>query len=301
MVNTDVLSSVLRLLRFKASVFFHARYCGSWTIDTSGSGRSTFHLIAGGNCYLHLPDQEKSIPLHTGDLIVFPRDSKHRITDVEIYNEDEHVSNPIEVDSCEVEGATALICGYFDFDDPKRNPVINALPDTVLVKGSGNIIEPRLQILIDLMKSETDNSVTGSDVVIDKLSEILFIYAVRSHINESAPQSGILAALTDTQISRALDAIHDKPAEAWTVEKLAMEAGISRAPFSAHFSELMGKPPMTYVGEWRMQLANVELKEGKKSMLEIAESVGYSSEVAFRKAFKQITGITPGAARNNTH
>jgi AraC-like DNA-binding protein len=297
MITNDVLSSVLRLLRFNASVFFHSSYCGSWTIDTSGSGRSTFHLIASGNCYLHLPDEAEAIPLSKGDLIVFPLDSKHSITDSADPNAKDVNSIPSEGDSCDVKESTALICGYFDFDEPKRNPVINALPNTVIVKGHGNKVEPRLQTLIDLMKSETEKSITGSDVVIDKLSEILFIYALRSYINAQSPKSGILAALSDVQISRALDAIHDKPENAWTVEKLAAVAGLSRAPFSKHFSELLGQPPMTYVGEWRMQLANVALKEGRNSMAEIAESVGYHSEVAFRKAFKQITGITPGTAR----
>jgi len=295
MIMNDVLSSVLRVLHFNATVFFQSSYCGSWTVDTSGSGRCTFHLIAHGNCFLHLPDESKTIPLSAGDLVVFPRDARHSITD----NENPNITYD-EVESCDVEKTTALICGYFDFEDPKRNPVINALPETVVVKGDNNQIEPRLQILIDLMKSETENSIMGSDVVIDKLSEVLFIYALRSYINEQVPQSGILAALADTHISRALDAIHDQPAEEWTVEKLATVAGISRAPFSQHFSELMNQPPMTYVGEWRMQLANTALKEGKKSMLEIAESVGYSSEVAFRKAFKKITGITPGEARKQS-
>ncbi len=292
MEESDVLSGLLRQLRFRANVFFHSSYCGSWAVDTSGSGRSTFHLIASGNCYLHLPKQEQATPLSTGDLVVFPRDSKHRITDnaeVEIKTQD---------DTCIAKETTALICGYFDFDDPQRNPIINALPDTVLVKGNGNRVEPRLQVLIDLMKSEIESSITGSDVVVDKLSEILFIYALRSFISEKSPQSGILAALSNTYVARALEAIHDKPEHSWTVDKLANVAGLSRAAFSKHFSELMDQPPMTYVGEWRMQLANTALREGKKSMLDIAGSVGYSSEVAFRKAFKQITGITPGAARN---
>ncbi len=295
MVMNDVLSSVLRSLRFNASVFFHASYCGSWDVDTSGSGRCTFHLIASGNCFLHLPDDSDAIRLSVCDLIVFPRDAIHRISD----NENPNISTD-ETEVCDVEETTALICGYFDFDDPRRNPVINALPETVLVKSNDNQVEPRLQTMIDLMKSETENTTPGSDVVVDKLSEILFIYALRSYINEQTPESGILAALTDTHLSRALDAIHDKPGEEWTVEKLAAVAGISRAPFSKHFSELMNQPPMTYVGEWRMQLANIALKEGKKSMLEIAESVGYNSEVAFRKAFKKITGVTPGEARKKS-
>ena len=293
MEESDVLSGLLRHLRFRANVFFHSSYCGTWAVDTSGSGRSTFHLIASGNCYLHLPEQEQATPLSTGDLIVFPRDSKHRITDnaeVEIDTQD---------DTCIAEETTALICGYFDFDDPQRNPIINALPDTILVKGNGNRVEPRLQVLIDLMKSEIESSITGSDVVVDKLSEILFIYALRSFISDRSPQSGILAALSNTYVAKALEAIHNKPEHPWTVDKLANIAGLSRAAFSKHFSVLMDQPPMTYVGEWRMQLANTALREGKKSMLDIAESVGYNSEVAFRKAFKQITGITPGTARKH--
>ena len=290
MVINDVLSSVLRSLRFNASVFFHASYCGSWDVDTSGSGRCTFHLIASGKCFLHLQEGSEAIQLSAGDLIVFPRDAVHSISD----NQNPNAS---EADFCDVEETTALICGYFDFDDPQRNPIISALPETLIIKSNNNHIEPRLQTLIDLMKSETDDSIPGSDVVVDKLSEILFIYALRSYINEQAPASGILAALRDKHINSALDAIHDKPAEDWTVEKLAAVAGISRAPFSKQFSDLMQQPPMTYVGEWRMRLANIALKEGEKSMLEIAESVGYNSEVAFRKAFKKITGITPGQAR----
>lgn len=290
MVTTDVLSSVLRLLRFKATVIFNSSKCGSWTIDTSGSGRCTFHLVSEGNCFLHMPGEIQSTPLSKGDLIIFPKDAKHAITD--------NVNlAPSDADSCDIDSTTGLICGFFDFDDPHRNPIMNALPDTVLVKGQNNNVEPRLQVLIDLMRSETEESTTGSDVVVDKLSEILFIYALRAHINEISPSCGILAALADTHVSNALNAIHDKPEESWTVEKLAGVAGLSRAAFSKHFSELLDQPPMTYVGQWRMRIAHTALKEGKKGMLEIAESVGYNNEVAFRKAFKQITGVTPGAAR----
>lgn len=293
MITTDALSSVLRMLRFKASVFFHSTKCGSWTIDTSGSGRSTFHLISNGSCYLHLPNQTEAIPLAKGDLVVFPRDEQHRITD-------SSEADDVTIDeACVSEDATSLICGYFDFDDSVRNPVINALPDTVLVRGNGVDVEPHLQTLIDLMQSETEGSVTGADVVVDKLSEILFIYAVRSFINTEDLNTGILAALSDVTISRALDAVHDKPADAWTVEAMASVAGQSRAVFSKNFSELMGQSPMQYVGLWRMQLATTALKEGKKTVVDIAETVGYSSEVSFRKAFKQITGMTPGTARKS--
>jgi AraC-like DNA-binding protein len=292
MDTTDFLSSELRHLRFKATVILNSNYSGSWAIDTSGSGRCTFHIVVDGSCYLYMPEQTQLTPLAKGDLLIFPHDSKHTITD----NADFNLSGS-DNENCDVGKNAALICGYFDFDDPHRNPIINALPKTVLVKSKNSSIEPRLQVLIDLMKSESAESSTGSDVVVDKLSEILFIYGVRSYVNNLNPSSGILAALTDTQISNALNAIHEKPQESWTVEKLASVAGLSRAAFAKHFSELMGQPPMNYVGEWRMRIAHNALTEGTKGILAIAESVGYHNEVAFRKAFKKITGVTPGAAR----
>ena len=292
MVTTDALSSVLRIMRFKSTVIFNSDKCGSWTADTSGSGRCTFHLISSGDCFLHMPGETQATPLSQGDLIIFPNDSKHAITNREDINTAED-----DLDGCDLEKTTGLICGFFDFDDPHRNPIIQALPEKVLVKGENNTLEPRLGSLISLMKSEVDESTTGADVVVDKLTEILFIYAVRSYIKDLSPSCGILAAMSDRQINNALNAIHDKPEEAWTVEKLANVAGSSRAAFSKTFTELLDLPPMAYVGQWRMRIAHTALKDGQKGMLEIAESVGYKSEVAFRKAFKQITGITPGAAR----
>lgn len=291
MVNTDVLSSLLRLLHFRASVFFHSSYCGAWTIDTSGSGRSTFHLIVQGQCFLHLPEADQAVPLKTGDLLVFPRDATHQIV---------NSADPSPIDeqqSCELEQSTALICGYFDFDDPQRNPLIQSLPDHLLVQGDGENVEPHLQVLVDLMKAETETEGSGADVVVDKLSEILFIYAVRSYVQLENPESGMLAAMFDRHLGLALNALHNQPARSWTVEKLATVAGLSRSAFSKHFTSLMHQTPMHYLADWRMQLATRWLKEGQKSVLDISESVGYSNEAAFRKAYKQITGMNPGAVR----
>lgn len=308
MVKTDVLSSVLRLLRFKANVFFHSSYCGGWSVDTSGSGRSTFHLIADGMGWLHMQQLDKPLALQKGDLVVFPRDAKHTISDYQQLNQLDTArqqtssANATHSTQCQTnQEPTALICGYFDFDEPQRNPIMNALPEMVVVHGQNHQIEPWLATLITMIKTETDHHATGADVMVDKLSEILFIYVIRHYINDASPAKGLLAALSDIKISTALDAVHNHPAKPWTVATLAQQASMSRAAFAKRFSMVMDQSPMHYVSHWRMQLAHTELRESKKTVTEIAELVGYHNEVSFRKAFKQVTGISPGQVRKMGH
>ena len=48
---------------------------------------------------------------------------------------------------------------------------------------------------------ETETESAGSDVVIDKLSEVLFIHVVRTHMQLQNTSGGFIAALADKHIS----------------------------------------------------------------------------------------------------
>lgn len=293
----DVLAHVLRLLRFRANVFFHSSYCGEWTFSTAGSGRSTFHVVAEGEYWLHMPSLSKSIKLQTGDLLVFPHDAMHVICDNEVLP-DEDFNQKYQGS----EGrATAMICGYFEFDSPRENPIIQVLPEFILVRSQDGDVVDWLGKVIDLMRLETEQGVSGFETVIDKLSEILFIYAVRYYLLTEKPQKGLLGALLDVRIGDALRAFHQNPNNHWTVDHLAMEASMSRATFASLFAEVMAQTPMQYVTHWRMQMAYAELLDSNRSVLDISEMVGYRSEAAFRKAFKKEMGITPGNVRGTTY
>ena len=161
----DVLSHVLHLLRFKATVFFHSSYCGEWSFTTAGSGRGTFHVVAEGECWLHMPILNKPVKLQTGDLLVFPRDALHVICDNEILP-----AESVEQKILGTEGkATAMICGYFEFDSPKSNPVIQALPEWILVHNREGDVISWLGKIIDMMRLETEEGISGFETVIDKL------------------------------------------------------------------------------------------------------------------------------------
>ena len=292
--NADVLSNVLRLLRFKANIYFHSTYCGEWTLDASGTGRSTFHVVAEGKCWLHMQQLEKPIQLSPGDLLIFPNDASHIICPYEVLLNLE-IKQPATLD---LEDSTALICGYFEFDVPRSNPVIEALPDWVLIKHQeAHDSAPWLQQIVALMILEAEKETVGIEATLDKLSELLFIHVVRHLISTGKTDKGIFVALGDSRLSQVLKAIHTNPQHHWKVEGLASIANMSRSAFSAHFLKALGSTPLQYITHWRMQIAYAELLESQRTITDIAEFVGYGSEAAFRKAFKSTLGITPGSVR----
>jgi AraC-like DNA-binding protein len=104
--------------------------------------------------------------------------------------------------------------------------------------------------------------------------------------------------LRDPVVGQALAAIHARPTDAWTVERLAHEAGASRSVFAERFAAMTGQSPMQYVALWRMQLASRRLVDGEP-VASVADAVGYESEAAFSRAFKKLVGQSPAAWRDS--
>ncbi len=131
-----------------------------------------------------------------------------------------------------------------------------------------------------------------------KLSELMFVEALRAHIDELPPEArSWVAGLRDPEIGTALRLVHGRFAEAWTLERLAREVGMSRSSFADRFTAYVGLPPMTYLAQWRLQAAARMLQNGTMSVAQVATAVGYQSESAFNRAFKRHVGRTPGTWR----
>jgi len=136
--------------------------------------------------------------------------------------------------------------------------------------------------------------------VLARLSELLFMEVVRwqlSHVSKG--HGGWLAGLNDPHVGRALALLHASPERPWTVEELAQQVAISRAAFAKRFVELVGETPMQYLAGWRMHLARRLLREGTLGLAQIGSRVGYESEAAFNRAFKQQVGVPPGSWRRS--
>jgi transcriptional regulator GlxA family with amidase domain len=145
---------------------------------------------------------------------------------------------------------------------------------------------------------ETESPRAGGETILSKLSELMFLQAVRQHIDSLPSEStGWLAALRDRNIGDALRLMHGAPAENWTLDSLAREVGLSRSVFAERFALIMGTPAMHYLSNWRLQLAAKLLERQSMSIAQAAAEVGYESEAAFNRAFKKQVGAPPGAWR----
>lgn len=294
----DTLTDVLRLLRLRTNVFLHSSFCGVWAVDTSGQKKAAFHVVSSGDCWLHL-DGQAPIPLHAGDLLVLPRDAPHRLSSLSSTpGPDVPLNQPAREPG--LPDSTSLICGYFEFNSRAWNPIIEALPEVVVLHGAEENEAASVGVLIRLMVEEAGADWFGGDVMLDRLGDALFILVVRAVMSRASVDHGYLAALGDPQLARAFQAMHHAPEQAWTLDALGRAAGMSRSAFATRFHEIVGMTPMNYLTRWRMQLAQDGLRDPALSMIDIAERTGYTSEAAFSRAYKREFGTTPGSARRQS-
>ena len=152
------------------------------------------------------------------------------------------------------------------------------------------------EVLTLLVKQVFSNE-PGALVAVTRLSEILFIEAIRFAGHETPELKRLLDAFADPRIGRAIASIHKEPAHPWTVEELARKVGMSRTRFADRFQELIGLGPVTYLIEWRLQRAVVALRTSHRSVAEIAYASGYTNQAAFTRTFKERFGRSPKAFR----
>jgi AraC-like DNA-binding protein len=130
------------------------------------------------------------------------------------------------------------------------------------------------------------------------MSEMLFVEVLRRYVDAlPADQTGWLAGMRDPAVGRALGLLHGRPAEAWTLERLADEAAVSRSTLHERFALLLGQAPMQYLAQWRMQLAAARLRDTDAKVIDVALDVGYENEAAFARAFRRTVGESPAAWR----
>ena len=290
--DPDPLSVMLTRLELAAEVYVNGAFCGTWAVDTAGSRRIPFHLISAGEAWLHF---EGSTPraLAAQDLVLFPHDSHHVISGSSQPPAPAQINAPMSNDGA----VTQMICGFFEFRNPAIFPLLETLPPVILMSPESPAANSPVATLIDMMRAELAGGRAGSYAAIDQLAFLLFVEVLREQVELGAVSDGLLAALFDPRIGKALTAIHQEPAEPWNLETLARKSAMSRSGFAERFAQLVGLSPMKYLTSWRMTEARRLLRTTNLSTAQVAEMSGYESEPAFRKAFKNTLGETPGAVR----
>lgn len=290
----EALSDLIRLFRMHVEVYHNAQICGNWLYRESHLGDTSFHMVTKGECNLDVPGHLNTI-LNAGDLVIFPREIPHTMYPVGEEFEEQKV---IPFSQVQGESGTGMLCGQASFDHTGSQYLIDALPKVFLVRF--NEENEWVCNLIKMIMTESVNPNIASQAILNRLSELLFIYALRQHLIDHEGNLGILALYSEPRIQKAIAAIHSSPAHNWTLETLAKEANMSRTSFAEKFRQLSEWTPAKYLTWWRMQLAWSKLSQGDGSA-EVADHVGYKSEAAFSRAFQKHFDISAGKVRRGKH
>lgn len=283
----SVLETVLGAYRIRVEITANVSYCGPWFEQEPTTPHGQFHLVTEGDCWINGEMLQQPLYLGKGDLIVFPAGCRHVLS----AGPDPHHPPRGEVPD------TCMLCGDLDFFGGSGNPIFSALPSHFVIR-SGESGEGFRQ-LADLLASSSRDASWGRQVVQNKLADSLFTMAVCEYVRRAEQPQGLLAALVDARLSKALAAVHARPGEDWTIQGMAHVAGMSRTTFAELFAQVVGMPPIQYLAQWRATEARRLLKNRRFSVAAVAEMMGYRSEAAFRRFFKRLEGIGPGRVRGD--
>lgn len=298
----DPLDDAFSAMRVRESLYARLDVSAPWAVRFREGKAARFGLVISGACWLTTEAPARSIRFEAGDCYVILDGSTYTLGDDPRSN----ALNCFDIVPKLVDGAVSIggggtaatvVTGWFVYDELGARPLIALLP-RVLHTRADCYRTDILKATLELLAKETERPGVGTGVVISGLADILFVQAIRSHLNPANEGDvGWLAALSDRRIGAAMRALHGAPAEAWTVERLAMVANMSRSAFAARFKAKLGEAPLEYLTRWRMFRVGVLLRSTERSLASIANEVGYESDAALSKAFSRVVGMAPGAFR----
>jgi AraC family transcriptional regulator, alkane utilization regulator len=313
----DVLAEMLRTLRLTGSVFLNARFSAPFGVVSPKQYDertpmahlrhiSIFHLIADGTCTIEIASGERRT-VSAGDILLLPFADAHKFWNGDVVD---MAFGPDLMHPGLVKGmwtvnhggggeVTRMVCGYIESAEFLFAPVFRSLPPLLVDRTDDDKVSALITSTAREILQLVDAAIPGSELMLGRLMESLFVEVVRRYA-ELLPASakGWFAALNDPIVGRALQFVHGDPARRWTLDELAREAGASRTVLAERFGTVLSQAPIEYVTSWRMQLAAERIRNSKDSLAAIAADVGYESEAAFNRAFKRVTGVTPGRWRD---
>lgn len=328
-MTSDPLSDVLRAVRFRGALFYDVEAPEPWVAEAPPSSELApvlmpdaehlieFHGVVRGACWAARTG-EPAVRLEAGDVVLFPHGDAHVLSSrpgLRATAQDAAAGVPgpgaslplsLRVDErgaviartgAAAPGSSHVICGFLGLDARPFNPLLGALPRLLTLSDAAAGSSWTLSLLTSAAAESARRS-PGSEAVLARMSEVLFVEAIRRYAATlPAAAGGWLAAMRDPEIGKALALLHAHPARPWTLETLCAATRLSRSVFHERFAHLTGVPPMQYLLKWRMQLAARLLRDTTTKVLRIALDVGYESEAAFARAFRRVVGVTPGAWR----
>lgn len=312
----DPLSDVLRSFRLSGGIFLDSHFTAPWCVVTrltaedcepylqASSLLIAYHFVIGGRLLLSV--EGESIEVGAGEVVLLPRNDVHMLSSgpgLASVNARELIQASASgglAQICHGGGGetTHLVCGFLGGAE-SYNPLIAALPRMLKLDVEQGMSRDWVDASVRFAASEMTNGRFGASSVMSRLSELLFVEAVRQYAATPRDRdTGWLKGAGDPRVGRALALMHQGIGSPWSTETLAKEVAMSRSAFVDRFTALMGMPPIRYLTLWRLQTAKSQLRETQQSIAQLAYAVGYDSEEAFSRAFKREFGVPPARWRD---
>jgi AraC-like DNA-binding protein len=315
----DALSQILSGVKLNGAVFFSAEFSAPWGFSMPAASVMAariapgadhlvlYHLVVEGGAVVELTDGERT-ELEPGDVVIFPNGDPHHMSSgnaIRPFPNYGITGKVLSRDLCPLQAGgggeiSRFVCGYMTCDPYISRPILSGLPPVFKVNirtdRSGQWLENSILHLV----VEAASRRIGSDAMLAKLSEVLFVDTLRRYVASLPEQeTGWLIGARDPIVGKSLGLLHSRVAHPWTIAGLANEVGISRSALVERFTRYLSEPPMTYLTRWRLQLAARSLERTSRGIADIAADVGYESEAAFNRAFKREFGQPPGRYRGD--
>ncbi|MBX3196580.1 MAG: AraC family transcriptional regulator [Labilithrix sp.] len=294
---------VIGRMRVGGSLYAQFQLGAPWGVRFSTGTQGRLVVVARGRCWLRWTGSRTPVPVETGGCLIIKPDVAFDLSDTP---ESTVVGcqslRAAKNDGCVVEYGGAgepaeLLIGRFSFDPVAAEPLVAPMPPLVHVPLGATHAE-LLKGTLALMGRETAEDGLGASFVLDRLTDVLFVQAMRALFSDACTFApGWVTALDDRRLEKAIRAVHAELGRPWTVAGMAREAGLSRSSFAAAFTSAVGESPLDYVTNWRIYRAKVLLSSSDASLTEIANRVGYDSDTALSRAFKRKVGMPPGMFR----
>jgi AraC-like DNA-binding protein len=313
----DAFSEILGGVAMKGALFFSAEFSAPWGFASPPSRSLVpvlapgaqhlviYHYVIEGSGFVRMEDGSK-LRLTAGDVVVLPHGDPHGMCSAEGVTEKETPAIAAKLQARDLRtiqaggggAVTRFVCGFMACDPLLCRPILQSLPPAFTVNlrtdRSGQWLENSILHLVD----EAASGHAGSEAMLAKLSEALFVDTLRRYIARLPEQEiGWLAGARDPVVGKSLMLLHGKPQHPWIIAELAKEVGLSRSALVERFTRYLSEPPMAYLMRWRLQLAARALAVTSRGVAAIASDVGYESEAAFNRAFKREFGSPPARYR----
>ncbi len=306
----DWLSLLLDLVPVHGRVDRRCFYGAPWRIDQAAAakGEIAYHVVIAGSAMLEDSAGGPPTRLAAGDILLVTDGAAHVLHDGSgvpaVPARDRPGLNVTISESTGPGDRLDLMCGHFVVAAPHDRMIRDYLPRRLIVRAAtgsaaaaatstGN----QLMTLVALMKEASTVEELGGRAMLNALSAALFAMTLRAASEAKEAPAGLLALAGHSRLAPALSAMFRTPAHPWTLAELARLCNMSRATLARHFEEKLGHSPNKLLTDFRMALAAKQLHQPRASTAAIAEAVGYRSEAAFQRAFKQRMAMTPAQWR----